>query len=372
MAIQNDLIDLFDAFSVKEVGDFYRLPAGQQPYFTGRLYKAFTTHFECAVKEVRSSGGVNFHFRTSGDWTAPVTNIPSEAFLKKTAFYANRTLISFPFKEVSRVEQTRLMRSRPRSQWPEKRNRKNDRPFYFGEIHSSSRHYSPVVTGKAYTIDQAAFNDLLQLVTRMRPALEAGVSEIVPIFPDTEHILRSRSLRLTTANFKLPELQQQFSEEELLGSYAPREASSLSHLLLPHFTNVPFERILEIRVKESDMYAEFQRRFERLLHESETTESEERILSFLRDVDGGVRELHRKFSEIESNYRRKNIYMLIKFFAVGLVLMAPVDAEIKKAVGGVVGGLSAFDYFTSLEDVAKSKAELRNNQFYLPWLVFSS
>lgn len=374
MAFQTELLEVLDSFGVKNVRDFYRLPPGQQPYFTRRLYKAFVSHFESAIAEVQNSGGVKFHFRTSGDLTATHTNVPTEAFLKKTAFYANRTLISFPFQEVSRADQTRLLRNKPHSQWPEKRRRK-DRPFYFGEVQSGPRTgYGGTLlfTGKFYTVDQAAFNDLLMLIPRLRPAIEAGVSELIPVFKDTENVLRSKALGLTSANFRLPELQQQFSEEILVRNLPDRRAVGLSHLLLPHFANVPFEKILEIRDKEADLYAEFQRRFERLLIDAEASDSEERILTFLRDVDSGVRELHRKFVDIEKNYRRKSIYMLIKFISAGLVLMAPVDPVVQKSIAGIVGSLSAFDYLTAREDVAKSKAELHGNHFYVPWLVFRS
>lgn len=370
---QSDILELLDNFDVKDASAFYRLPAGQQPYFIRRLYKAFVDNFNRTVDDMKTEGGVKFHFRTSGDLTVSHTNVPTEAFLKKTAFYANRTIVSFPFEEVTRAEQTRLLKNKPHSQWPSKHLRK-DRPILFGEIASDPRMASRgtvAVTGKVYTIDRAAFNDLLTLLSRLRPAIEAGVSQLIPTFPDIEKVFQSRRLGLTSTNFHLPELKEQFSEDSLLQSQPGRVASGLSHLLLPHFTNVPFERILEIRERESALYQEFQRRLERLLLGSEGTDSETKILEFLRDVDAGVRELHRKFSNIEANYRRKNIYMLVKFIAAGMVLMAPVDPAIQEAITGIVGSMSAFDYLTAREDVARSKVELRSNQFYLPWLVFS-
>lgn len=370
---QSDVLELLDNFGVKDASSFHRLPAGQQPYFVRRLYKAFVENLGNTVDAVKAEGGVKFHFRTSGDLTASHTNVPTDAFLKKTAFYANRTIVSFPFEEVTRAEQTRLLKNKPHSQWPSKRLRK-DRPILFGEIASDPRMASRgtvAVTGKVYTIDRAAFDDLLTVLARLRPAIEAGVSQVIPTFPDVEQVLRSRRLGLTSANFHLPELNKQFSEDSLLHSHPGRAPSGLSHLLLPHFTNVPFERILEIRERESVLYQEFQRRLERVLLDSMGTDSEAKILGFLRDVDAGVRELHRKFSDIEANYRRKSIYMLVKFIAAGMVLMAPVDPVIQKSIAGIVGSMNAFDYLTAREEVAKSKTELRSNQFYLPWLVFS-
>jgi hypothetical protein len=370
---QSEILELLDSFDVKAASDFYRLPAGQQPYFVRRLYKAFANNMQSIVSEVRNVGGVKFHFRTTGDLSLPNTNLPTETFLKKTAFYANRTIVSFPFKELTRAEQSRLLRNKPTSQWPSKRMRK-DRPFLFGEIASDPRmaaRGTVAVTGKVYSIDRAAFDDLLTVLSRLRPAIEAGVSQLIPTFPDIERTLQNRRLGLTSANFRLPKLQEQFSEEMLLYPESSRATSGLSHLLLPYFTNIPFERLLEIRERESALYYEFQRYFERLLFESEGTDSETKILGFLRDVDAGVRELHRKFSDIELNYRRKSIYMLVKFLAVGMVLMAPVGPDVQKTIATLVGGMTAFDYLTARDDVAKSRVELRSNRFFLPWLVFS-
>ena len=163
---QSEILELLDTFNVKESGDFYRLPAGQQPYFIRRLYRAFIDNVASTVDEVKAVGGVKFHFRTSGDLSIANTNLPTEAFLKKTAFYANRTIVSFPFEEVTRAEQTRLLRNKPTSQWPSKRLQRN-KPFLFGEIASDPRmaaRGTVAVTGKVYTIDRAAFNERLDLL----------------------------------------------------------------------------------------------------------------------------------------------------------------------------------------------------------------
>jgi len=223
-----------------------------------------------------------------------------------------------------------------------------------------------------YTIDSAAFDDFLTIYFLLRPAIKAGVAQVLPSFPDTVKMFRNKNLGLTSANFQLPDLQEQFYESEIDSIGLSRGQSGLSHLLLPHFTNIPFERLLEIREKENDIYWEFQRRLERMLFGASEVESEAIILNFLKEVDSGVRELHRKFKDIEATYKRKNIYMLIKFLSVGLSMMAPIDLEAKKTIATIIGGISAFDYLTTKEDKAIAMCKNRNNQFYLPWLVFKN
>lgn len=367
---QNDLINLFESFGVSKNEEYYKLPPGVRPYFLGRLYKAFTQNTDEAIMSAKNSGGVKFHFQSTGNLNDINHNVPNKAFLKKASFYANQTFITFPFKEISDRKQLRLLQEKPQHAWPNA-HQAMKKQMYFGEITSGTR--TPIggtvgITGKVYSIDVGAFDDLLTTFFTLKPAIKAGIAQILPVFPDEVARFKDKRLGLTCANFSLPELQNQFYETDLLS--ATRRPSGLSHLLLPHFTNVPLERVLEIRDQEADLYWEFQRRFERLLVGASRVESETIILNFLRDVDLGVRELHRKFKDIEVTYKRKNIYMLLKFMSIGLTFLAPVEPEVRKAIAAVVGGISSFDYLTTKEDKAKNLYETRGTQFYLPWLIF--
>ena len=108
-----------------------------------------------------------------------------------------------------------------------------------------------------------------------------------------------------------------------------------------------------------------------MLKEPGRTDSETRILEFLRDVDDGVRILERRFAEISAAYRRKNIALTIKFLAAGMVWMTPVDPDVKHTVTALIGSLSTFDYLTAREEVVAEKAKLRSERFYVPWSVFA-
>jgi hypothetical protein len=373
--INKELIALLDDFRIKSADDFYALKPGDQPYFVNRLYKALSRNTTETVQAAKADAGVKFHFQTSGDLTSAHPNVPSDVFLKKLAFYANRTFISFPFKKLSRAEESRVLKASPEHSWPPKRQRSG--PFYFGAL---TTHHTPKggvvrATGrKLYALDANAFRDFLTVTTGLRPALDAGASYVIPIFPDQKNLLRGRRLGLTPANFTKPELERQFWEEpaEEREGAERRSPRALSHLLLPHFSNVPFERILEIRTKESALYDDFQQRFARALGEASKTDSDARILEFLRDVDDGVRMLEARFNEIGAAYRRRNISLTLRFVAAGMVWMTPADLEVKKTITEMIGGLSAFEYVSARNDVISDKAALRSERFYLPWLVFNS
>jgi hypothetical protein len=369
---QKKLLQLLDNFGVKCVRDYHKLPPGDKPYFIRRLYKVFVSNSQDIVSDLTKSGGVKFHFAASGNLEDPNPNVPSELLLRKMSFYANRVLVTFPFQEIKDQKQLRALRDKPKHTWNSKSVRRTY-PMIFGEIYTGRDGYGGWVglnDEKAYYIDPAAFDDMLTTCFRLRPAINAGFAYLIPHFPDNKRLSKPRKLGLTSANFTLKDLQTQFNEQNFNLADKKRQNSGLTYLLLPHFTNVPFERVLEIRAKEEELYWEFQRRLEHLLYEADQLESEQILMEFLREVDRGVRELQRKFTDIQEIYRRKSIYMLIKFICASLVLLSPVEA--REVISGILGSMTVFDFFTLHEQKAKEIYQLRSNRFYLPWLIFKA
>lgn len=370
---QNELLELLDTFSIKDRNDVFALPPGQKPYFLGRLYKAFQNGVDTSLKTLPELGGVKFHFQSTGNLQDNNPNLPTESFFKKTCFYANRTVVTFPFEEIKSKKLLRTLKEKPASQWPNARD-KGNRSLYFGEIGAGTRTgYGGMlgIKGKVYRIDPAAFDDFLSVIFQLRPAIEAGISEVFPAFPDTNKKFHAKKLGLTSANFQLEELDTQFRENFSLDA-SFRTKNGLSNILLPHFDSVPLERLIEIRDKESDLYMHFQRRLEHLLQDASKLDSEQKILEMMREVDEGVRELHGKFKHIQKMYQRKNIHILLKFLAAGMLVLSPLDPAAKASIASILGGISAFDYLTSKEDEVNSMLELKSDRFYLPWLVFQA
>ncbi len=343
------ILELLDAFELSSKEDYHRLPIDAKHMFVSRLYKAFERNFVGAMKDASQVGGMKFHFSTDCELSQR-SNIPTSTFLKKSCFYANRTYVSFPFVEA-----------------PETR---DDGEVYFARRMRKSRKTHGTTffnESRAYVLDKLAFDELLDLIFELQQAMRLGISHIVPLFPGQK--FHKKKLKLTSANFELEELKKQFDETEEYPNLA-RRSSGLSNLLLPHFTNIEMERIVEIRNKESELYQEFQRRIQNMLHNASQTDSEITILKYLREVDEGVRELHERFKHIQKMYRRRDIYFLLKFLSASLVFMSPLDGEIKNSIATILGGMSAFDYLTTKEEKVSAMSEIRLNRFYLPWQVF--
>jgi len=369
---QADLLTVLSDFHIGKAEDYYRLPPGNRTYFTRRLFKAFVDNQDDVHRDLLSAGGLRVHFTTSGDLSANVTNVPSPAFLKKLCFYANRALVSFPFRELTRTEQSRAMAGVEAKEWRKSMRRQNA-PIIFGEVSSQRTGYGGQLQlrGHGYALDPAAFRDFLTTISQLRPAVDAGLTYILPTFPDRKRETKRLVSKLTCANFDLPELRRQFAEEDLSDETAIRFKGDLLNLYLPYFTHIPLERVLEIRDREQDMYNAFQRHLEVLLAGLSQAEGERKLLETLRDIDRGIRELDRKFHSVKTEYGRKDIYMGLGVLCTGLAVFAGVEwgKDIAQWIAGATGTATSMQYLSARAEKAKAFQAVADDRFYVPWLV---
>lgn len=371
---QMELLNVLDDFNVKTADDFYTLPPGERPYFVRRLYRAFVNEEDKIHNDLVTAGGVKFHFQTSGSSNSKSMNVPTSAFLNKLCFYSNRTLVSYPFKELRGKRLSRAKRDLPVRAWRESATQ-DSRPILFGEIRTvryADSGYASTPPGQGYSLDPAAFRDFLITISQLRPAIETGLTYVIPAFPDKKRDFRRTYGRLTSANFSLPELKRQFLEEELVDHPGLGLQNELLSIHLPYFTNIPLERILEIRDHEQDLYNNFQRYLENLLVGLSPQETELKLLSVLRDIDAGVREIDRKFRSIKREYNRKDIFMGIGILCTGLAIFSGIEwgKEIAPMIASATGTATGVQFLSGVHDKKKAFESLSDDRFYLPWLIY--
>jgi hypothetical protein len=228
-----------------------------------------------------------------------------------------------------------------------------------------------VVGGIAYSLDPAAFADFLKVVSQTRPAINAGLTYLLPAFPNKKKDFRRISKCLVPANFKLEDLNRQFEEQELTEPNGVRFDGDLLNLYLPYFTSIPLERILEIRDQQQDMYNDFQRYLENLLNGLSAEEAETKFLGVLRDIDTGIRELEKKFRSLKTEYGRKDIYMSIGILCTGLAIFASIEwgKDIAQMIAGATGSATGIQFMSGLGEKKKARAAIADDRFYLPWLI---
>ena len=176
---QSDLLDLLDTFRVTGAGDYHRLGPAEKPYFVRRLYRIFADHMDEAVADLSATDGLKLHFGVSGRLTDTNSNVPTETFLKKMAFFASRTLVTFPFTEVTDKQQLRAL-----SKKPQKSSRRRDaNQMLFGEIaggRDALGGYIIATKQPVHEVDTAAFDDLITTTCMLRPALRVGAVYLLP------------------------------------------------------------------------------------------------------------------------------------------------------------------------------------------------
>ena len=339
---------VLDEFGIKKSDDYRKLAPDHRHYFEESFFKSLNKEISSTLNDLRDAGGVKLHFKTGSG----ARNIPTNAFLAKSAFYANKTLITYPFRNIEDKRDLEEFKNKHKS--AREVNRAH-RIYVAGPPSRSKKE-------EGYKIDVAEFEAFLDLLISHRPAIESGVANILPSFPDTEKKVRNKNLALISANFSSRELHKQFFE--LPDSGIVKRESSPIILLLPHFGNISIEKVLEIREKENDLYGEFQHTFKTLLDTS-PRDSESVILKQMRDVDEGVKALNRKSREIQRGYWRKNYTITIGTLLINLVPLISRGVEIDRISSVILG--AAFQAFTARKEYRAQLSSLRDNQFYMHW-----
>lgn len=352
---------LLDEFNIRDATSFHRLEFGLRPIFVSRLYKAIAAAYEPALREIRAASGLKLHFAGRAARGGMVANLPSQAFLKKVAFYSSRTLITFPFNEVRRPEHLRpRLPHRDRAHGTGHVWREEPRPMLFGHVVTRRTPAGGEVEaiGKAYTVDPADFDDFLSLLCQARPAIVAGVVTVLPVFSDTHQLVLRYRDGLLPAAFQLARLREQFDEQVL---------EPIARLYLPTCADLPFGTILGLRQKEREAFQSFQRHLEQLLYGIDAPKQEDKLLHHLEAIHHGIADLNRRFMDA-----RKNLFMYEALpAAAGLtLLLSPLGgvaaiAALKTAIGSVVLNEFATPYL----DYRKEVRDLRQDRCYLPWRI---
>lgn len=382
--------ELLDVFEVGEPQDYHRLEPGMKPMFVSRLFKALTADQEAMLDEIRSQDGLRLHFAGRARRGQVVSNLPSEAFLKKIAFYASRTLVTYPFHEITRPDQLRDARPAPRHARPGDAPPLHGSPMLFGEIATRRTAYGgeAEAVGKAYAVDPADFDDFLALLCRARPAIEAGVVHVLPVFPDTHQTLLRYRADLLPANFQAAGLQAQFEELERPGTLVATP-EAVTALYLPMLAELPFDRVLRVRRQEESAYRELQSHLAAVVHRGDHVRTERELLEYLEKIDQGVKELQKKAraalhdflvdegKQVAAGAVGLLIRKVFPMAGLGLLLvpqiLTPQVAEaVKETIEEALGVKFSLTAGSVVKPYLEYRKELRGleaDEFYVPWKV---
>ena len=355
---------LLREFDVEETADYYALPPGTQSAFVSRLYSELEDHAKKGIESIKLADGLKLHFVVKELPDEGFSNLPTDAFFRKTCFYANKTLVTFPFRDSERSSHEVVRRGHSTTL-------KHDKEIVsFGKFRTRRGGYGGEVqeVGKNHHLYRAEFNAFLHLLCTARPFLDSGFLTIVPSYqPEAKRFnIRTKArFGLHSANFHLDELRRQFEEE----GYENLELGTgvVPYLLLPYFSNMSSEDVLTVRQEEDYLYSDFQRKLAGLLGGLPDLDSEKKLLDHLKEIDDGVSKLIRSAEAIRKAERKRDMTALLGFVAIGLVTLLPAASA--AAVGALLGtsSFSVFKYIEARRQTDPVKARLKEDEFYLMW-----
>jgi hypothetical protein len=371
MSFQQDLLTLFDQFRVKSLDSFDRLPPNEKHYFVTRLYKCFDAGSRKLGQELSSLRGLKLHYSRELNTVNPIQDRMEDTFYKKLAFYTSQSVITCPIEEMSsnaKFSKSKRMEGRERFDSATIHKLRSEGKYVFGDVRADKKTHGGEIhiEGKAYIVDIKALNELLETVLGLREALSHNLVYILPAFPDREKELKTalRKGKVTRGNFAREDLVRQFTERDLQENERYVDAG-LTRVYLPHLTNVPINKIIEIREKERDSFIDFQSAIENFVYGSQETASEVKIEEFLKHLDESIRHIRAKISQIKQDWKLTQTEQVIKAVAVSFVAFLP--HEIAVAVAPFLGTITAFDYLKSNREYNEKLHAATSGEFYIAW-----
>ncbi|HEX6903059.1 MAG TPA: hypothetical protein VF789_25300 [Thermoanaerobaculia bacterium] len=352
---------LLTEYEVAGTADYYALPPGKQSMFVSRLYSELEEHAKEGIESLKSGRGLKLHFVVKELPDEGFSNLPSDAFFRKTCFYANQTLVTFPFRDSEKSSQTVIRRGHSATV------KRNKEIVSFGK-YRAQRGGEVQEIGKNHHLYRAEFDTFLHLLCTAHPFLDSGYLTIVPSYqPEAKRFdIRTKArLGLHSANFRREDLRRQFEEEGykdlVMGSgIAP-------YLYLPYFSDLNAEEVLKVRREEWYLYNDFQRKLADLLGGLPEQDTESKLFDLLKEIDRGVIHLVERAKEIQKSERKRDVISLIGFVSIGLcMLLSPASAAAVAALLGT-GSFSAFRYIEARRETDPQKARLKEDEFYLMW-----
>lgn len=246
-----------------------------------------------------------------------------------------------------------------------------------GFIHCGSidRYSGDVHTG--FVLSWAGFGSFLKLLLRYRHLVEGHL--IIPAASYgwventgdeftasevTHASIGKDALKALEVNLDVDEIDQRSFESPESGHKTPVGAVEI---FLPHLKDIDVETIVRLRGDEQDAFIRYHRYLSAFFHDSSRARDEKSIVECLQQIDEGVRETQASFEGI----RKKNLYSGLRFgiglsTAVLCLFMPHAISEYIRAVVGGATGVAGFEYLASRN---KSLEEIRNADFYFPWLL---
>jgi hypothetical protein len=370
---QDELITLLDQFNIKSSPSFDSIMPEEKHYFVTRLYKCFERGLDNLGNELAQLRGLKLHYSRDLRSSIFLGTRLEDTFYKKLTFFTSQSVITCPIEEEStniRTSKSKRMADRERYDSATLRELRAQGIYLFGDVKANQRKHGGEVhvRGNFYKVDRKALAELIETIISLREAIKHRLVYILPSLPDKQRELRVafRQGKVTRGNFSRDDLVRQFTERDLVPGDTHIDVG-LTQVYLPHITNIPLNRIIELRETEIRAYSDFQIALEDFVYGSQNTASEEKILEFLKHLDEAIRSIRADIERIQRKWKITREELIIKYLSVGFVaLLARQHAA---ALMPFFGAVTAFDFLKSNREFRLQKLDAVPDEFYAVWKI---
>ncbi|MFD2234397.1 hypothetical protein [Phaeospirillum tilakii] len=309
-----NLASVLDDFGIKSFDDFRSRDHHYKKNVLSRLRSAADY---CAKYEMNSiinlvdhENGLKMCFNVTRNDSGVWTNIPNEVFAKKLALFTSRTVVTFPFNEIS----------------PDR-----------GD----------------------GAEAIIRLLCNTGPFLRRNYITILPSDLKDQSLTRHLD-RLRPANFTLDDLNVQFQEKATAGTFMPS-------LYLPHVADVKSEEIIRIREEEKEYFNAAELVLQRkLMHQPF---DDENLICIMQYINISIGKLHRIAHDIQDSVLRGAAWRLVVIFGSAVALLFPKDlvALALAAIGTSQINIGAI--MRSILNVQRDLNAMAGEQFYVYWKI---
>ena len=306
---------LLDQFGIITPNDYFKLSVTDQYEFRSRIKSTAEHEKKDILVELQNTLGLKMHFHVSRHPQKGWQNIPNETFARKLAFFATKSLITFPFDELAHWKREDL-------------------------------------------------KPLLTLLCTVRPFLKEGFVNILPCNNELREMPVKKfneKYGLVSANFHLNLLENQFEEKNY--------NHQVLNLYLPYLKDVKPEEVVHIRHKEKELYGNLEIRLGHLLNGHDGLRNEETLFNELVEIHTHVTHLTSSYKGIIDALNRRDIYTIIGFATVGLVLLFPPNIVPLLAQLLSTGSIGMLPYLQWKIESANKTRSLKEDEYFLMWYI---
>ncbi|MEU5893290.1 hypothetical protein ABZ835_41630 [Streptomyces sp. NPDC047461] len=176
---------------------------------------------------------------------------------------------------------------------------------------------------------------------------------VAPLFQDP-HALRFMPLN-STASFSAP---------------SAGDVLEVATLLLPYFPQATLEEIVRLKEEETDAFIQFSSYLKRKLSALPEVASVRDIEDIRADINSGVSRLRAEAKKISGLRLIRNAEM--GTLGVTIAVLGSGVGDLVSGIAGILGTASLVGLMRSFKEVGDSERQLRDSEFFIPYLLKSS